>query len=203
MWWYEISEICESRKSLGFTWQGQHYCWDLTCRKQKDRCFQDLNRLFLSLHTNEQLNLMQLIRNGKPAKNYSELCLTWEEIQQLDKDPFITIGAHTHTHPNLKKVLIEEARKEIWYGKKLLEEKLGHPVEYFAYPYGTLNEADQREYNIARECAFKTAVTTLCQPMNKTIDLFRLPRYNISERNDSFKLDVKLSGWNAFFRKNI
>lgn len=203
IWSYEVSEICESRKSLEFYWQGRHYYWDLTNRKQKDRCFQDLKSSILSLHTNDQLSLMQFIRNGEPTKNYPELCLTWEEIQQLDKEPSITIGAHTHTHVNLKKLMIQEARKEILYSKKLLEEKLGHTVEHFAYPYGTSNEADQREYNLARECAFKTAVTTLCQPMNKTIDLFRLPRYTILEKNGPFELDVKLSGWNAFFRKNM
>ena len=33
--------------------------------------------------------------------------------------------------------------------KALLEQILGHTVEHFAYPFGTFNEADTREYELA------------------------------------------------------
>ena len=44
--------------------------------------------------------------------------------------------------------------------KALLEQILGHTVEHFAYPFGTFNEADTREYELAYRCGFRTAVTT-------------------------------------------
>ena len=86
--------------------------------------------------------------------------------------------------------------------KRLLEEKLGHPVDHFAYPFGTSNEAGFREYDIAQQCGFKTAVTTLCHPLDPK-QLFRLPRHAITERHSPELLRVKLSGWNAFWQKQM
>jgi len=62
--------------------------------------------------------------------------LTWDEVVRLDRHPLVTLGAHTHTHPLLTSASIREAVREISESKSLLEERIGHPVEAFAYPYG-------------------------------------------------------------------
>lgn len=52
-----------------------------------------------------------------------------------------TIGSHTRTHAHLPDILPEEAQDEIHASKSRLEDALGKPVAYFAYPYGRFNEA--------------------------------------------------------------
>ena len=47
-----------------------------------------------------------------------------------------TIGAHTHSHPVLTDLSIEDATHEILMSKEILEAKLGVPIEHFSYPYG-------------------------------------------------------------------
>ena len=65
------------------------------------------------------------------------MSLIWNEINMLDKHPLVTVGANTHTHPNLKQLMEKEVLLEISKSKTLLEEKLEHSVEHYAYPFGT------------------------------------------------------------------
>lgn len=51
------------------------------------------------------------------------------------------IGAHTLTHPRLPAIPMEQARREIFDGKRKLEDRFGVPVRHFCYPYGDQNEA--------------------------------------------------------------
>jgi peptidoglycan/xylan/chitin deacetylase (PgdA/CDA1 family) len=66
------------------------------------------------------------------------------------------IGAHTVTHPHLTEIPIEEARREIADGKKMLENLCGRPVLHFAYPYGDWNQAIR---DLVIEAGYETAVS--------------------------------------------
>ena len=37
--------------------------------------------------------------------------------------------------------------------------RIGRPVRHFAYPYGKATDAGSREFALAKECGFETAVT--------------------------------------------
>jgi peptidoglycan/xylan/chitin deacetylase (PgdA/CDA1 family) len=67
------------------------------------------------------------------------------------------IGAHTMTHPNLKKIPLERAREEISACKKSLEDLFGRPVRHFCYPFGAYNEQVR---DLVAEAGFETACTT-------------------------------------------
>jgi peptidoglycan/xylan/chitin deacetylase (PgdA/CDA1 family) len=61
--------------------------------------------------------------------------LTWDDVREMAKLGH-EIGSHTVTHPNLGVVSYAEARREIFESKAILEERLGLPVRWFAYPFG-------------------------------------------------------------------
>jgi peptidoglycan/xylan/chitin deacetylase (PgdA/CDA1 family) len=67
------------------------------------------------------------------------------------------IGAHTMTHPNLKRIPREQAREEIAASKKSLEDQFGIPIRHFCYPYGAENESVR---DLVAEAGFETACTT-------------------------------------------
>lgn len=67
------------------------------------------------------------------------------------------IGAHTKSHPNLKRISPEQAREEIFGSKKSLEDRFGIPITHFCYPYGAWNE---RVRDLVAEAGFETACTT-------------------------------------------
>jgi peptidoglycan/xylan/chitin deacetylase (PgdA/CDA1 family) len=90
----------------------------------------------------------------------AELCLGWDEIKILAREPDVTIGAHTLSHPMLAKLDTTTAAHEIAGGKALLEQRLGRPVKHLAYPVGDATSAGAREFRLAREAGFVTAVTS-------------------------------------------
>jgi peptidoglycan/xylan/chitin deacetylase (PgdA/CDA1 family) len=89
-----------------------------------------------------------------------ELCMDWDEIRALTKDPLATIGAHTLNHVMLAKASDEVARAELERGRETVEEKLGREVAHLAYPYGGKDIVGTREFRLAAEIGYRTAVTT-------------------------------------------
>ena len=62
---------------------------------------------------------------GVPEGMVRSLCLGWDEIAELARDPAVAVGAHTVTHPMLAKHDEARARREIADGKAMVEAKLG------------------------------------------------------------------------------
>lgn len=70
-----------------------------------------------------------------PANEPPQKMLSQEQILEMQKTG-MEIGSHTLSHPNLKHLNVEEARRQISQSRAVLEEMLGKPVGIFAYPYG-------------------------------------------------------------------
>ncbi|MFD1188452.1 polysaccharide deacetylase family protein [Pontibacter rugosus] len=50
-----------------------------------------------------------------------------------------TIGSHTWDHHNVKKYAVNDWLTQVEKPKQVLEEIVGHPITYFAYPFGLWN----------------------------------------------------------------
>lgn len=125
------------------------------------------------------------------------LCMGWDDIKSLAADPLVTIGTHTVNHVFLAKASEEEARREIVDGRRALEAQIGRPVEHLAYPYGSRDTAGEREFRLAAELGFKTAVTTRPGVIFSAHrrHLTALPRLSLNgEYQDLRYFDVLLSG---------
>lgn len=61
--------------------------------------------------------------------------MSWREIAQLDP-ALITIGSHSLMHPILSTLSGAELESELVASRRLLESKLGRPVDFFCYPNG-------------------------------------------------------------------
>ena len=137
-----------------------------------------------------------------------ELCMSWDELELFADDPLVTIGAHTVTHCNLAKQSEENALHELSTSRRRLEEALGRPVLHLAYPYGDRIAAGPREFALAKDAGFKTAVTTRPGMMfPESADyLTALQRVSLNgNHQDARILPVLTSGaatamWNGFRR---
>ena len=89
-----------------------------------------------------------------------ELCMSWDEVVAIAADPLATIGAHTVNHVMLAKLDDASACAELAVGRTRLEERLRRPVRHLAYPYGGRDVVQAREFQLATELGFQTAVTT-------------------------------------------
>jgi peptidoglycan/xylan/chitin deacetylase (PgdA/CDA1 family) len=86
--------------------------------------------------------------------------MTWNEVGTMARDPLVTIGAHTVNHVMLKKVSDEEAGREMKMSAAVIESALGRRPRHLAYPVGDVSSAGPREFRLAQEAGFVTAVTT-------------------------------------------
>jgi peptidoglycan/xylan/chitin deacetylase (PgdA/CDA1 family) len=81
--------------------------------------------------------------------------LTWKQLEELTGAGW-EIGAHTRMHPDLTGLSARELESEVVGGKVTLEDRLGYPVEFFAYPSG---HYDERVRGLVRR-HFRAACTT-------------------------------------------
>ena len=137
-----------------------------------------------------------------------ELCMTWPEIAEIAKSPLATIGAHTINHVMLAKSPAAEAREEMKRSREVIEAALGRRCEHFAFPVGDKTSAGPREFQLAAEIGFKTALTTrpgVLYPEHRE-HLTALPRVSLNGHFQAARfVDVFLSGtpfalWNRFKR---
>jgi peptidoglycan/xylan/chitin deacetylase (PgdA/CDA1 family) len=68
----------------------------------------------------------------------------------------VEVGAHSHTHPALDRVTAGALRDEARAPRGLLEDRLGAPVESFAYPFGRYN---RRVRDAVAGAGYRVAVT--------------------------------------------
>ena len=94
------------------------------------------------------------------------------------------IGAHTLKHPFLTRISFREAREEIFYGKKKLEDLFGVAIRHFAYPYGDWNEPVR---DLVREAGYVTACTTEFGLNTRETHPFALNRIMSRHRSISIK----------------
>jgi len=105
--------------------------------------------------------------------------LTWSHLKEFDTR-LVSFGAHTHTHVNLTRMRIDEARVEVKKSKKLLERNLKARCRHFAYPYGKGSSYSQEVKNVLREAGFDSALTTILGTVRKNSDPLELRRVSVA-----------------------
>jgi peptidoglycan/xylan/chitin deacetylase (PgdA/CDA1 family) len=111
--------------------------------------------------------------DAPPAGLGTQRMLTWQQVRELSEQG-IEIGAHTRTHPDLRRLSATEIENEIVGSCSELSDRTGQAVESFAYPYGYLNRGAEE---VAR-CAVRSACTTELRRANDE-PLHTLPRVDM------------------------
>lgn len=153
----------------------------------------------------------KLVEQSGAEGSFSELCMTWDEIRAAITDPLCTIGAHTLTHARLTLHGEAAVRRELLESKLTIEREIARPVMHLAYPFGDSGSARQREFAIARECGYETALTTRPGVLFKAHrqHMMALPRLAVHGGwQDARSLESLLTGapfalWNLGRRVNV
>lgn len=122
--------------------------------------------------------------------------MTLDMIKEMENYG-IEFGGHTKTHPKLATLSKEEIEKEIYDSKEVLEQKLGHPLISFAYPYGNLNELAKQ---IVKKAGYFFAVATDSGDICFSQDLFQIRRIGIFSTNSFLTFKRKVSGKYNFIK---
>lgn len=97
------------------------------------------------------------IYTNKMKQVVGRVGVTWEHLQEMSRDPLVTIASHSVTHADdLRKLDDAQLRTEIFESKQILEERLGIPIQYFTYPVG---HSDERVEAMVSEAGYLGALS--------------------------------------------
>jgi len=104
--------------------------------------------------------------------------LSESQLCRLASHPLVNIGAHTVSHAALSLLGTAAVREELVRNRRYLENVTGRCVVDLAYPYGNPLACGEREFALAAETGFRSAVTTRYGPLfaGHRGDVHALPR---------------------------
>lgn len=118
--------------------------------------------------------------------------LSWNGLAEALSTGLVTIGSHTHTHAVMDKLTWEEADLEARRSIELIEDRLGQPVQHFAYPKGVWGGP---AIDNAVRHHFRSAAVANCG-VNRHLDtdVFQLDRTPIQRSDGPSYFRSKASG---------
>ena len=67
--------------------------------------------------------------------------VSWDQIREMRDSGLLTLGAHTHTHPDMRRVDEPTIEAELDRSDELIVERAGIAPRHFTYPWGYWSEA--------------------------------------------------------------
>ncbi len=201
LWWLALERVIAKTNRLVLEIDGVSRFINCVDSASKSKAFAEIYWWLHGLEDEGQLRRIMrdlCARYGVDLKEpCRDLCMNWSEIATLAEDPLVSIGAHSVNHMILRKWPVDVARAEMKRSAEVIEASLDRRLEHFAYPYGDSSAAGPREFALAAELGFKTAVTTragVLFPEHRE-HLTALPRISLNGQFQAVRyVDVLLSG---------
>lgn len=163
LWWQAIEDIIARQDAIAMTMEGETDYVDTRTVSQKREAFSTLYR---QMRRMPEAGRVELVHRFAAAYGYDlgkqcrDLIMDWQELRLFAGEPLCTLGAHTVHHYELAKLPIEQARHEMAQSADILLAQFGQRPAHFSYPLGGPLSAGPREFELARELGFRSAVTT-------------------------------------------
>ena len=115
--------------------------------------------------------------------------MTWDQVNEMIGAGLVTIGAHTHTHPDLRDLVTDQIAEELDASNTIIEQRTGRRPKHFTYPWGWWAESAD---HLVRE-RYDTATVGWTSPVMPLSDLAVLGRLPIQSSDEIvwFKRRVK------------
>jgi peptidoglycan/xylan/chitin deacetylase (PgdA/CDA1 family) len=202
VWWYALERLLARVDGVAFEHAGRTFTYSTLARTQKVRAYRAIRALLLTARpalADELLEQLFGWRGGELRGLADVDLLTPEHVRALSRDPLVTIGAHTVSHPVLRALSGDESRREIRGCRERLEAVTGGPILHFAYPFGNRAAFGAREETFVRESGYVTATTTCARQIDEIDRPTALPRIMLSAEMDAVtSLNVLQTGWFAY-----
>ena len=212
LWWLVLEAVIARNDRVGLVIAGRDRKFDCRTVAEKRALFDELYWWLRSRPTEAELR--EVVRNLAAfyhvdiAAFCSELCMSWRELAELAADPLVTIGAHTVNPSDAGEADKDNVRSEMDLSRSVIEAALAVRPQHLSYPFGDRTSAGAREFEIAAELGFKTAVTTRPGVLfpEHAQRMMALPRISLNGDYQRMRyVRVLLSGaatamWNGFRR---
>lgn len=164
LWWEDLSALIAANDHIRFAHKSGRQEFETRTPQEKTKLYQELFE-FLANHVSEQeqrtiMAELAWMYKLDPEQHRKNSIMNWQEIAQLSTDPLCTIGAHTIHHYAVGRLPEDEALSEMKSSADIVEMETGTRPVHFAFPYGHKISAGARDFDLARQAGFKSAVTT-------------------------------------------
>lgn len=112
--------------------------------------------------------------------------LTWNMVQEMSNSGLL-IGSHGYNHSNMLKLTKNDAKREFVMSRRIIEKKIGKPVNNFSFPYGKFN---QDLVNLAFDCGYVRCFISKHGVINSYEDI--IPRNSINSKIKKDKINSLL-----------
>jgi peptidoglycan/xylan/chitin deacetylase (PgdA/CDA1 family) len=85
-----------------------------------------------------------------------ERICSWEDLSELARHD-VSIQAHSVSHRPFTELGLSDIQRELRSCKAILEDRLNHHVEAFAYPFGDMGSDPSRTEGVLLECGYRAA----------------------------------------------
>lgn len=163
VWWQALEDLIASNNSLAVIHRGEAEYLVTASLAEKQAAYVALYARMRAMPEDERVELIHDLahRYGMDLSAHCRsLIMDWAELGTFAREPLCTIGAHTVHHYELSKLPVAEARNEMAQSWRIIKAQFGTQPQHFSYPIGSQVAAGDREYVLAREVGFETAVTT-------------------------------------------
>jgi len=109
--------------------------------------------------------------------------MSWDQIQEIEKESYVYIGNHSHSHDYLVDLKIENFLSDINTSIKIFNQHLGYNPIFFSYPFGEYSKTIKDFISKNFDFAFGQHSGVI--DINK--DPHELPRFPINEKYGDLK----------------
>jgi peptidoglycan/xylan/chitin deacetylase (PgdA/CDA1 family) len=180
-WWDTLERILLQPRCLPDALQleinGSRQEWQIQTPEQRWQAHQSIHKHLRSLSADEQEQVLQALaewaaieRSHRPGYR----SVTRQELARLAQSKMIDIGAHTVSHPALKRLPIQDQYVEIMSSRRTLEELIPGPITTFSYPFGSFSN---ETIKMIKKAGFRAACTTVPKMVMPGDDRFQMGRY--------------------------
>jgi peptidoglycan/xylan/chitin deacetylase (PgdA/CDA1 family) len=163
LWWETAEALIRDATELRFDFGSGPETLTLRTTRQKLAAFERFSR-FIATHDEDEaiakLDALALAHGVDPLGITAALTMEAAELRALAMNPLARFGAHTLTHPNMRRLDDARLHDEITQSAEAVKRYIGRAPRIFAYPYGFREAVGDREIKAVAEAGFAIAVTT-------------------------------------------
>jgi peptidoglycan/xylan/chitin deacetylase (PgdA/CDA1 family) len=208
LWWYGLEATVARNDTVTWRANGEAEHYPAKTPDEKARTYRALDVKLRHASAERRAEMIAMLETDYCVDFKAEsnaAAMSWEMVRELAASDLAEIGGHTVTHPALKTLSDDEARREITEGCRIIESHTKQEIRHFAYPFGRPSDVSDRDRALCRELGFATATTTrtgILETSHKATP-HDLPRISVTCETTPQRLRVDMSGVPAKVRTTI
>lgn len=121
--------------------------------------------------------------------------LEWSQVREM-RCAGMDVGTHTYSHPNLARLGPPAAEKELMQSKEIMQQRLGEPVRFMAYPFGKPRLHFTAEtQRLAAAAEYECAAAVLFRAVRASDSPFAIPRFFVAKDDVATLAEKVLGAW--------